>query len=54
MKAVVLSKSPEDAYKLLGALVAMWQSRFVIVCAQIFLLHIYICVCICSQLCYTA
>ncbi|XP_048321361.2 uncharacterized protein LOC107433202 [Ziziphus jujuba] len=27
MKAVVLSKIPDDAYKLLGVLVAMWQSR---------------------------
>ena len=36
----MLSRVPSDAYKLLGVLVAMWQSGFVLVLP--FLLYLYL------------
>lgn len=49
MRAAVLSMVPSDAYKLLGVLVAIWQTRFVLavmILHRFFITCMWLCVCV--------
>lgn len=48
MRMAVLSMVPSDAYKLLGVLVAIWQTRFVLavmILLRFLIMHVDMCKC---------